>query len=76
MPLSLRERRTCDLVECGVTGNPGRDGKGESEFSKGDWCGLLVDVRDQLSGWAQPQLLQQVLETQVATASVEYGIDA
>jgi hypothetical protein len=29
MRLSLRERRTRDLVQCGVAGNPGRDDKGK-----------------------------------------------
>jgi hypothetical protein len=33
MRLSLRERRTRDLVQCCLAGNPGRDDKGEGDDS-------------------------------------------
>jgi hypothetical protein len=36
MRLSLRERRTRDLVQCSVAGNPGRDDKGESSCLLGN----------------------------------------
>jgi hypothetical protein len=32
MRLSLRERRTRDLVQCSVAGNPGRDDKGKGDI--------------------------------------------
>jgi hypothetical protein len=32
MRLSLRERRTRNLVQCSVAGNPGRDDKGEGDL--------------------------------------------
>jgi hypothetical protein len=52
MRLSLRERRTRDLVQCSVAGNPGRDDKGKGNGSiesacstgaqrSGEICGVL-----------------------------------
>jgi hypothetical protein len=38
MRLSLRERRTRDLVQCCVAGNPGRDDKEREAFSIGSGC--------------------------------------
>jgi hypothetical protein len=38
MRLSLRERRTRDLVQCSVAGNPGRDDKGEGNGSIENGC--------------------------------------
>jgi hypothetical protein len=37
MRLSLRERRTRDLVQCSVAGNPGRDDKGEGDHDSSRW---------------------------------------
>jgi len=37
MRLSLRERRTRDLVQCSVAGNPGRDDKQERATFDKDW---------------------------------------
>jgi hypothetical protein len=50
MRLSLREKRTRDLVQCGVAGNPGRDdkGKGDDSMESGCWTdGAFHDL-----GWA------------------------
>jgi hypothetical protein len=47
MRLSLRERRTRDLVQCGVAGNPGRDdkGKGDDSMESGCWTdGLFMTL--------------------------------
>jgi hypothetical protein len=49
------------------------DDKGESGLSRGS---VAAGCAGPLSSWPKPQLLQQVLETRVGAAAVEYGVDS
>jgi hypothetical protein len=54
MRLSLRERRTRNLVQCRAAGNPGRDDKGKVGFPVGIGC---TDPRSQKRDLGHPSIV-------------------